>query len=183
MPGINLTPPILSPKDLKRFWSFLDKAPGHGPMGNCWKWTGAPGSQNYGNFQAQGRNYRPNRLSFFLHNGIWSAMLICHSCDWRPCINPDHLWEGTHADNSRDASAKGRLGCGPRHWSALKPERYARGANHGRHTHPDRTARGEKAGMAILTAPQVLEIRSIYATGTTSYTKLAVRYGVSVVLH
>lgn len=47
--------------------------------------------------------------SYKIHNGeIPIGKLTCHSCDYKPCVNPDHLWLGSDKDNSDDKIAKGR---------------------------------------------------------------------------
>ncbi len=93
-------------KDVERFWSYVNKTDG------CWFWTGSlrSGQGNYGQFELQGHPVRAHMLSYFLSKGpIADGMQVCHTCDNHPCVNPDHLFEGTNFDNMHDASVKGRI--------------------------------------------------------------------------
>ena len=63
----------------------------------------------YGQLTRSKKVHLAHRLSFELSKGpIPEGMHVCHSCDNRRCINPDHLWLGTNLDNLRDMFAKGR---------------------------------------------------------------------------
>lgn len=75
----------------------------------CWEYVGYKDLLGYGEMAVQGQNWRVHRLSYVVFKGqIPDGMQVCHSCDFRPCINPAHLWLGTHLDNQRDLIAKGR---------------------------------------------------------------------------
>lgn len=80
----------------------------------CWVWTGNFSRKNYGfvgNFSLAKKLkiYMAHRLSFFVYKGeIPNGMLVCHKCDNPSCINPEHLFLGTHEDNMRDMDSKGR---------------------------------------------------------------------------
>src|SRR5712664_4432062 len=79
-------------------------------LSGCIIWTGAIDGGGYGRIRLRGRLEMAHRMSFIVHNGdIPEGMLVCHSCDVRPCINPNHLFLGTNQDNLQDASRKGKL--------------------------------------------------------------------------
>ena len=87
----------------RRFWAKARKGEA------CWLWTGAQSSDKYGCFGLDGRTVAAHRVAWMLTNGpIPSGLLVCHSCDNPRCVNPDHLWLGTNADNARDRDQKGR---------------------------------------------------------------------------
>ena len=135
---------------IDRFWSRVDKS------GDCWVWTAATTNGGYGVIRDTGRNgkiIRAHRLSWELHNGpIPAGIEVCHRCDNPPCVNPAHLFLGTHQDNVTDTVNKGRAsGGGPR------------GALH---------------HQAKLTEAQVLDIRAVYAAGAASQRQLARKYNV-----
>lgn len=91
-----------------RFWPKVDKSPGHGPQGECWVWTASTNPDGYGNLN-HGKENRAHRVSWKIHNGpIPPDLQVLHRCDNPPCVRPDHLWLGTHADNMRDMGIKGR---------------------------------------------------------------------------
>lgn len=193
---------------LKRFWSYVFKTE------ECWLWLG-PRTRGYGALAvplgSHGASRRSNhiaahRFSFLLHVGpIPDGLFILHRCDVKTCVNPTHLWPGTHADNMRDMAAKGRSGPhqhpesllrGENHWTHIHPERLPRGERHGSKTHPERLRRGDshpsrlypervKRGecqwYAKFTEAQIREIRQRYAAAQGRRgirTELAREYGV-----
>lgn len=102
------------------------------PNSGCWIWLQAVDKDGYGKLGIAGKTLKAHKLSYELYKGeVVAGLHVLHRCDLTSCVNPDHLFLGTHLDNMRDQNIKGR-----------KPVLY-----------------GEDAGMAKLTEEQVLEIR------------------------
>jgi hypothetical protein len=164
-PIIPISPPTR--KELERFWKCVNKSE------DCWNWSGFILSGGYGQFKrspaVRGSSDKPrvqaHRMMWTIINGeIPSGMLICHTCDNRRCVNPNHLFLGTGADNTADMVRKGRGATGDRNAARLYPEKWHRGEDHHK---------------AKLTEPDVLAIRSCFVPGSGMAPILAQRYGVN----
>lgn len=136
-----------------KFWRYATP----GAVDECWEWRGGMSAQGYGQLgydAADGGRvaYTASRISYYLANGRpdLTGLVIRHSCDNRPCVNPAHLAPGTDAENAADRKQRGRT--------------YR--------------ATGERSGRAKLTRPQVDEIRQRYSAGETR-AQLARAFGVS----
>lgn len=79
---------------------------------SCWLWKGYL-LRGYGRFFLNKKRYTAHQASFILFKGeIKKGLIVCHSCDNPSCVNPDHLWLGSHYDNAQDRMNKGRHFCG-----------------------------------------------------------------------
>ncbi len=129
--------------------------------GGCWVWMGALDGDGYGKMQTGSRTncdsrlVGAHRLSWEIHNGTippgkgYHGTCVLHRCDNPPCVNPEHLFLGSNADNNADKIAKGRGRC-------------LRGAAHGR---------------AKLTDAEVARIRGL--NGTLTHREISKQFGVS----
>lgn len=78
----------------------------------CWIWQRSRRTDGYGQAAFRRKPNSAHRVMWFAVHGEWFArkddQLICHTCDVRLCVNPDHLWKGTAAQNNEDRDLKGR---------------------------------------------------------------------------
>lgn len=94
------------PNTIESFLSFVDKT-----TNSCWKWLGSISSHGYGQFTYCGKNWRAHRLSywFFVDNTITEEDYLCHSCNNKWCVNPEHLVKGNASVNYEHARLCGRI--------------------------------------------------------------------------
>lgn len=93
----------------ERFWPKVNKAPGQGPKGKCWLWN-ASLRGGYGSFSTTSGMKAAHRVAYELAKGpIPTSLEVCHDCDTPACVNPEHLFLGTHLENMCDRDQKGRL--------------------------------------------------------------------------
>ena len=89
-----------------RFWEKVDvRTPD-----DCWQWKASLSNKRYGNIKVSGKMVKSHRLSYELEFGdIPNGLNVLHKCDNGLCVNPKHLFLGTHNDNMKDCAKKGRV--------------------------------------------------------------------------
>jgi DNA invertase Pin-like site-specific DNA recombinase len=168
--------------------------------GECWDWPGTPGKNGYPQTAINGKTTSLTRYVYELFIGpIPEGHSVCHTCDRPPCINPDHLFAGSHSDNMQDCLLKNRH---PKWLSSDQVEiikkRVIAGetyrqiasafnisretvisiAKHKTHAHVRPDLALPKRGGPILNNFQVKEIRTLLGAGV-SMTEISERFGVS----
>lgn len=99
--------PEFSKSTIDRFLSGISR-----PFGEsgCWIWTRSKNARGYGYFYANNLAWKAHRFTYACFVGeIPPGLLVCHRCDTPSCVNPAHLFLGTHADNVRDMVQKNRV--------------------------------------------------------------------------
>ena len=145
---------------LDRFLPNVDRS------GACWLWKGTTDKDGYGVLTSSRRQLRAHRVAYeFAFDESPGNMCVCHRCDNRRCVRPDHLFLGTNADNVADMMHKGRHSA-------------ASGDLNGSRTKPGNLRRGSAHGIAKLNEGDVRSIRNEIALGK-SQASLARKHGVN----
>lgn len=133
-----------------RFWSKVRRTD------NCWIWTAKISPFGYGRFWDETqRETAAHKFAYIdTYGPIPEGLLVCHKCDVRHCVRPDHLFLGTQKDNIQDAIKKNRF-----------PQMFSLKRGGGR--------------KPVLSKEDLHEIRSLYSSGVHSQQAIANMFNVS----
>lgn len=100
----------------ERFWEKVDKR----GEDKCWEFRGHALPDGYGTFWYKKSKIPAHRVSYIINCGdIPEGLEVCHTCNNKWCVNPKHLYTGTHYDNIKYRDEQGRTPKGENHYSAL----------------------------------------------------------------
>lgn len=149
----------------ERFWSKVSRMPND----ECWPWIPRHGGVGYGKFWLNKKIIGAHVASWILHfGGVPEGKEVCHKCDNRICVNPNHLFVGTRQENVADAIMKGRLRYGLRN--------LRRGEDHPNASIDDRRARIIKQ---LLTEGRLTRKQIAETVGVTGNVIDGIRKGVT----
>lgn len=172
----------VSPVYRARFHTKTQPGPQQAHMDSpCLLWAAGRNHRGYGHFYA-GATTTAHRYAYILaHGPIDGGLHVLHKCDVKTCVNPDHLYLGTNADNVRDRVARIGFDNAQRGdaWQASHAGRMVRG-DRWRETHAGRARKGEEHPLTTLTEADVRKIRATYIPRQNGgVAALAAKYGVS----
>ena len=158
--------PELGFEVLTRFWARVAFPDDPADRDACWLWTGYIQRGGYGVLvtkAASGRWHHSmaHRLSYLLYVGrLLPDHDVCHRCDVRACVRPDHLFLGTRLDNMRDAQRKGRTSRGATSFHAKLTEAEVRAIREARRQGVQGQVLAERYGVSENTISGIIHGRT-----------------------
>ena len=126
------------------------------PESGCWIWNGAVGCRGYGKLRSNYTQHSAHKVSYELFRGpVEAGKYVCHHCDVRACVNPEHLFLGSPKDNQQDMAKKMRHAYGDKNGNSKLSEQQAKSILSLKDSGNTKTSVGEKFGVSRVAVAKI----------------------------
>lgn len=126
------------------------------PESGCWLWEGAVSASGYGKLRSKYTQYAAHKVSYELFKGpVELGKYVCHHCDVRSCVNPDHLFLGSPKDNQQDMAKKMRHAYGDKNGNSKLSEQQAKSILSMKDSGKTKTSIGKQFGVSRVAVAKI----------------------------
>ncbi len=126
------------------------------PESGCWIWDGAVSSSGYGKLRSKYTQHTAHKVSYEVFKGpIQPGKYVCHHCDVRACVNPEHLFLGSPKENQQDMAKKMRHAYGDKNGNSKLSEDQAKRILSMRNSGKTKTSVGDAFGVSRVAVAKI----------------------------